>query len=162
MVMPSVFGHIKDFPIGSFFANRLDLQRSGLHRYTQAGISGSRSEAADAVVISGGYEDDIDQGSVVIYTGEGGNGAAGRSQNADQRPHRGNIALRKSFEEGTPVRVIRGSRSGSAYGPVSGYRYDGLYLVASCWTEQGKSGYVIYRFKLISTGESRYPPRPST
>lgn len=50
---------------------------------------------------------------------------------------------------GAPVRVIRGGHRGSAHAPESGYRYDGLFRVEDAWREQGRSGFLICRFKLI-------------
>ena len=68
-----VFGDIPGFPPGSHFASRSELHAAGLHRHTMAGISGSQSKGADAIVLSGGYEDDEDHGDEIIYTGQGGN-----------------------------------------------------------------------------------------
>jgi putative restriction endonuclease len=47
------------------------------------------------------------------------------------------------------VRVIRGANLDSQYAPRSGYRYDGLYMVDDYWQEEGKSGFRIWRYKLI-------------
>lgn len=55
-----VFGHIPGYPVGSLFESRTELSEAGLHRHRQAGISGSASEGADSIVLSGGYEDDED------------------------------------------------------------------------------------------------------
>ena len=73
-----------------------------------AGISGSSSEGADAIVLSGGYEDDFDEGDVIVYTGEGGNQQG--KQVKDQTFTKGNLALAVSQTKGLPVRVIRGHR----------------------------------------------------
>ncbi len=67
-----VFGHILGYPLGSWFENRAELADAGVHRHRQAGISGSASEGADSIVLSGGYEDDEDHGDVIVYTGYGG------------------------------------------------------------------------------------------
>src|SRR5829696_2889895 len=53
-----VFGHIPGYPVGSWFENRAELADAGVHRHRQAGISGSSSQGADSIVLSGGYEDD--------------------------------------------------------------------------------------------------------
>ena len=53
-----VFGAIPGYEIGSNFLNRKELSEAGLHRPPQAGISGSSTEGADSIVLSGGYEDD--------------------------------------------------------------------------------------------------------
>jgi putative restriction endonuclease len=67
-----VFGHIPGYRVGSWFENRAELADAGVHRHRQAGISGSSSQGADSIVLSGGYEDDEDHGGVIVYTGYGG------------------------------------------------------------------------------------------
>ena len=95
------FGEIPGYPPGSVFASRRELHSSGLHRHTMAGISGSESDGADAIVLSGGYQDDEDYGDLIIYTGQGGN-SSGR-QVADQTLTRGNLGLAVSQRKGLPA-----------------------------------------------------------
>ncbi|KIK62390.1 hypothetical protein GYMLUDRAFT_72625 [Collybiopsis luxurians FD-317 M1] len=42
-----------------------------LHGPTQAGIHGHAVHGVYSVVLSGGYEDDVDEGDKFSYTGEG-------------------------------------------------------------------------------------------
>jgi putative restriction endonuclease len=67
-----VLGHVSGYPVDSRFDSRAELSEAGLHRHRQAGISGSASEGADSIVLSGGYEDDQDFGDTIVYTGHGG------------------------------------------------------------------------------------------
>lgn len=67
-----IFGEIAGIPEGTIFESRLELSRAGVHRPTQAGISGTGKEGADSIVLSGGYEDDQDEGNLIVYTGHGG------------------------------------------------------------------------------------------
>ena len=154
------FGEIPGVRIGTIFEDRRALSEAMVHRPTQAGISGSGAEGADSIVVSGGYEDDIDRGDEVIYTGHGGNDARTGKQIADQTLTRGNLALAKSRVEGLPVRVIRGAQPGSSFAPAEGYRYDGLYYVAEHWCEKGRSGHLIWRFKLMRDPSADTPPPP--
>ena len=142
------FGHIAGFPPGSVFDTRQDLAIAGVHRPLQAGISGSGTEGADSIVLSGGYEDDQDDGAVVIYTGQGGRDITSGKQVEDQELTRGNLALAVSQLRGLPVRVVRGSSHKSPDSPGRGYRYDGLWRVDSHWHERGKSGFLVWRFRL--------------
>ena len=66
------FGEIKSVDVGTEFASRAELAASGIHRPTQAGISGSSTGGADSIVVSGGYEDDEDHGDYLIYGGQAG------------------------------------------------------------------------------------------
>jgi putative restriction endonuclease len=100
-------------------------------------------------VRSGGYEDDVDAGDTITYTGHGGRDPVTRRQVADQVLTRGNLALARSRDLGLPVRVVRGPDANSPYAPPSGYRYDGLYAVDDYWAERGRSRFRVIRFRLI-------------
>ena len=65
---PIIFGHIKGIEVGQIFASRKDVAASGLHSPLMAGIWGA-NEGAFSIVLSGGYEDDIDELSYILYTG---------------------------------------------------------------------------------------------
>ena len=148
-----LFGHVPGYPVGSHFASRTELSEAGVHRPTVAGISGGEQEGADSIVLSGGYEDDTDSGDEIVYTGRGGRDEATQRQIADQDFRYGNRALAHSSLHGLPVRVIRGWRHRSPHSPSAGYRYDGLYLVDDYWQERGRSGFLIWRYKLVKLPE---------
>ena len=155
-MQPDLFGEIAGFPVGSTFPSRASLSAARLHRPTVAGIWGiAERGGAQSIVLSGGYEDDDDHGSVIFYTGEGGQ--EGRRQVEDQKLEGGNLALCRSQWTGLPVRVIRGHKHRSPHSPAVGYRYDGLYQVASVWPEKGLSGYSVWKFRL-EKGEDGGPP----
>ena len=154
-----VFGHIPGYPVGSRFKSRAELSESGVHRHRQAGISGSAGEGADSIVLSGGYEDDLDDGDEIVYTGHGGRDPETNKQIADQSFSRWNRALAYSSLNGLPVRVVRGAGHDSPYSPSTGYRYDGLYLVDDYWHETGRSGFRIWRYRLIKLADQPKQPR---
>jgi len=138
------FGEIETVDVGTEFASRAELAASGVHRPTQAGISGSSNEGADSIVVSGGYDDDEDYGDYLIYGGQAGFDPNTKQQNEDAELSRGNLALVVSYNKGLPVRVTRGLGSTRQHT----YRYDGLYLVERWWVDRGRSGFRIYRFAL--------------
>jgi putative restriction endonuclease len=157
-----IFGEIEGVAVGTEFATRAELAAAGIHKPTQAGISGSTTAGADSIVVSGGYEDDEDYGDYIIYGGQAGSDPNTKHQLADAGLSRGNLALVVSYNKGLPVRVTRGLGSKQRT-----YRYDGLYLVEKWWADRGKTGFKIYRFALrkiddkpISTpaGELPLPP----
>lgn len=150
-----IFGHISGCPEGSWFESRTALAEAGLHRPRVAGISGTESEGADSIVLSGGYEDDEDLGDEIVYTGHGGRDQDTGRQVANQKLSRGNLALAKSKLQGLPVRVIRGSTHKSDNSPSTGYRYDGLYQVEDYWQEKGRAGYYIWRYRLVKIIEDK-------
>ena len=149
------FGSIPNYQVGSLFKNRLALSRAGVHRPTQAGISGSKTDGADSIVLNGGYIDDEDYGGYIVYTGHGGQNSSG-IQIADQElTDSGNCALKISFEQKLPVRVIRGPNGDPQWSPSAGYRYDGLYLVVRPpWPHRGPHGYRVWRYRLERIDQS--------
>ena len=156
MATKRIFGEITGVTEGTLFSSYAELNQVKVHTQTQAGISGSQLEGADSIVVSGGYEDDQDFGDEIIYTGHGGRDSSGK-QIADQTLTRGNLALAKNEIDNLPVRVIRGAHKGNLFAPEVGYRYDGLYRVESHWIELGKSGFNVYRFKLVKQNSSLPP-----
>lgn len=149
-----IVGAIPGVFIGDVFFFRMELCVVGLHGQAQAGIdyvpasqSSNREPIATSVIVSGGYEDDQDGGDVIIYTGHGGQDKHSR-QCVHQKLECGNLALERSMHYGIEVRVIRGFKyEGSASGKV--YVYDGLYRIVECWFDIGKSGFGVYKYKLV-------------
>ena len=86
---------------------------------------------------------------MLVYTGQGGRDQVTSQQIHDQPFSRGNRALAISKQNGLPVRVIWGSRHDSEYSPSSGYSCDGLYAVEEFWHEPGRSGFEVWRFRLV-------------
>jgi len=143
-----IFGDILGYPEGTYFESRLEASHAGVHRPTQGGISGSATEGADSIVVSGGYEDDRDLGIEIMYIGHGGRDPETGEQVANQERSSGNLALMYSSDHDLPVRVIRGANRHSQFAPKAGYRYDGLYTVEKYWQDKGKSGHLIWCFQL--------------
>lgn len=143
------FGDLPDVNVGAVFESRAELAKAGVHRPLVAGISGSGTKGSDSIVLSGGYEDDEDYGDLIVYTGHGGNDPGTKKQVADQKLSVGNLALAVSCQEGLPVRVVRGHELDSPFAPPHGFRYDGLYFVETYWHERGRSGFLVWRFRLL-------------
>ncbi|TBU40292.1 PUA-like domain-containing protein [Dichomitus squalens] len=166
----NVFGDIPGVPVGSTFENRLYLHHTAVHANIQAGINGSKDEGCYSVVLSGGYEDDKDEGDRFTYTGCGGRDKADGEkprdgpQTCDQTfDNSRNQSLRLSAHNKRPVRVIRGYNSDSDYAPLEGFRYDGLYEVEQpfpqAWMATGKSGFKVCKFILSRLPNQRPIPR---
>ena len=103
-----IFGNIENIEVGQIFGNREVLSKARIHGPTMAGIWGRESEGACSIVLSGGYEDDIDELDYIFYTGQGGQDIPGGKQVADQEFVRGNKALMLSCKYSLPIRVTRG------------------------------------------------------
>ena len=135
-------------PIGTSFRTRQEVYDAGVHLHTQAGIAGTQP-AAQSIVISGGYSDDLDLGDEIFYTGYGGRDPNSGRQIADQELKSWNWALVQNRDLNIPVRVVRGANPGNPYAPASGYRYDGLYDVIGFSPAEGRDGFRIFHYHLI-------------
>lgn len=151
-----IVGSIPGVYIGDLFFFRMELCVVGLHGQVQAGIdyvpasqSSNGEPIATSVIVSGGYEDDEDAGDVIIYTGHGGQDKFNK-QCVHQKLEGGNLALERSMHYGIEVRVIRGIKHpGSITTNAKVYVYDGLYKILDCWFDVGKSGFGVYKYKLV-------------
>jgi len=155
MPKPIVFGEISGYSEGHHFSGRREMMINSFHRSWGRGIDGNAKEGTSAIVLSGGYEDDLDNGEEIIYTGAGGNDPNTGKQIKNQSwNENGNAGLVKSMNEGLPVRVIRGYQHKSKFSPKNGYKYAGLYSVVDSWEEVGKSKFKICRFRLVYSGNN--------
>ncbi|NWI37210.1 UHRF1 ligase, partial [Picathartes gymnocephalus] len=172
------YGPIPGIPVGTMWKFRVQVSESGVHRPHVAGIHGRSNDGAYSLVLSGGYEDDIDHGNSFTYTGSGGRDLSGNKrtaeQSCDQKLTNMNRALAlncsapindkhgaeaKDWRAGKPVRVVRNVKGGkhSKYAPVEGNRYDGIYKVVKYWPETGKSGFLVWRYLLRRDDEEPAP-----
>ncbi|XWS53730.1 hypothetical protein CRYUN_Cryun10bG0025600 [Craigia yunnanensis] len=149
-----IVGAIPGIEIGDVFFFRMELCLVGLHGQVQAGIdslaasqSSNGEPIATSIIVSGGYEDDQDAGDSIIYTGHGGQDKFSR-QCMHQKLEGGNLALERSMHYGIEVRVIRGIKYENRVSSKV-YVYDGLYKIHDCWFDVGKSGFGVYKYKLL-------------
>ncbi|CAL2250941.1 unnamed protein product [Prunus armeniaca] len=153
-------GSIPGIDVGHQFYSRAEMVAVGFHSHWLNGIdymgqSYSKGEYSNytfplavAIVISGMYEDDLDNAEDVVYTGQGGHNLTGdKRQIQDQVLERGNLALKNCVEQCVLVRVVRGHECKSSYcGKL--YTYDGLYKVVQYWAEKGISGFTVFKYRL--------------
>ncbi|MFJ9456578.1 YDG/SRA domain-containing protein [Kitasatospora sp. NPDC101447] len=151
------FGAVPGIEVGRVFVNRQALARAQVHRPLQAGICGTGKRGAESIVVSGGYEDDQDDGGAIVYTGQGGRNPDTGLQVDDQELTRGNAALATSMATGIPVRVVRGWMGDRQHSPTTGYRYDGLFRVVDYWHETGRSNFRIWRYRLVQLESAEAP-----
>lgn len=142
------FGKIKGLEVGRILESRREMKSPGYHTPIQAGIWGASRTGACSIVLSEGYEDDIDEIDYIKYTGHGGRDPRSPKQIADQEFTVGNKGLQISCDYSLPVRVWRGFQT--KYGPEKGYRYDGIYYVTEYERVIGVSGFYVCRFHLVS------------
>ncbi|CAD6220184.1 unnamed protein product [Miscanthus lutarioriparius] len=150
-----IVGPMPGISVGDAFFFRMELCVLGLHGQVQAGIdyvtagrSASGEPIATSIIVSGGYEDDDDHGDVLVYTGHGGRDPNLHKHCVDQKLEGGNLALERNMAYGIEIRVIRAVKSRrSPVGKV--YFYDGLYKVVDYWLDRGKSGFGVYKYRML-------------
>ncbi|KAH7931004.1 hypothetical protein BV22DRAFT_1115811 [Leucogyrophana mollusca] len=164
---PKTYGHIPGVEVGSWWETREECSNASVHAPWVAGIAPG-DNGAFSIALSGGYDDDVDDGYAFTYTGSGGRDLKGTKaapknlrtaeQSSDQSfDNNFNRSLKRSEETGKPVRVIRGFKLKSKYGPSAGYRYDGLYTVKKSWMDKGLNagGFLVCKFAFV-----RLPDQP--
>jgi len=150
---PSYRGDVPGCWVGQMFDKRVDMMAVRMHQQSQAGIDGKPETGCYSIVLNAGYEDDVDNGEEVTYTGCGGIDPKG-GQIKDQEFTGKNASLVVSCQQKWPVRVIRGHNCPSQYAPLQGYRYDGLYEVLDWWAEE------VNGFKMCKYRLKRLPGQP--
>ena len=98
------FGNIPGVKVGQIFKDRKELSLARVHGPIMSGIWGRETEGSCSIVLSGGYEDDIDELDYIYYTGQGGQDKPGGKQVEDQEFVRGNKGLQLSMEYTLHVR----------------------------------------------------------
>ncbi|KYQ46504.1 E3 ubiquitin-protein ligase UHRF1 [Trachymyrmex zeteki] len=170
MVPSNHSGPIPGVDVGTTWKFRIQVSEAGVHRPPVAGIHGRPSDCAYSIVLSGGYEEDYDNGDEFLYSGSGGRDLSGNkrtnSQSKDQELSRMNLALAKNcnasvntvigasanennWEKGKPVRVVRNYKLGkfSKYAPKEGNRYDGIYKVVKYYPNTS-NGFRMWKYVL--------------
>ncbi|XP_014357936.2 E3 ubiquitin-protein ligase UHRF1 [Papilio machaon] len=181
---PNHFGPIPGIEVGMCWRFRIQLSETGVHRPPVSGIHGRDVEGAYSIVLSGGYEDDVDNGNEFTYTGSGGRDLSGNKrtaeQSCDQTLTRENKALARNcaagevsekggdageaWKNGKPVRVVRSYkmlRHFPKYAPSEGIRYDGIYKVVKYYPEKGLSGFRVWKYLLRRDDPSPAPWEPN-
>merc|ERR550519_3217825 len=163
-------GPIPGIEVGMTYLMRIQCSEEGIHRPPVAGIAGTREKGCPSLVLSGGYEDDEDNGDEFTYTGAGGRDLSGNKRTADQsmdqQLNKTNAALASNckckfddqnggdagddWKKGKPIRVLRNYKGAkhSKYAPKEGNRYDGIYKLVKYWPQKGKSGFIVWRYLL--------------
>ncbi|CAL5076387.1 unnamed protein product [Urochloa decumbens] len=142
-------GEVPGVEVGDMFYFRIEMCLVGLNSQSMAGIdylsakfSNEEDPVAISVVSAGVYDNTEDDPDVLVYSGQGMSGKD------DQKLERGNLALERSLLRGNPIRVIRSVKDlNCATGKI--YIYDGLYKIKEAWTEKGKSGFNVFKHKLL-------------
>lgn len=154
---------------GQWWPYRICHIRDGAHGDTEAGIYGTETKGALAVVVADSRYCDIDKGNTLFYVSTEGRKREGDpdDQSVDEtgdeicdedeaktkytvyHKSRGARLLFRACSLSTKIRVIRSSKlpKSNKYRPKEGLRYDGLYIIEYDHALDLRKH--IYRFKLV-------------
>ncbi|GJZ84019.1 putative histone-lysine N-methyltransferase [Tanacetum coccineum] len=158
MDVDKTLGPICGVQVGDRFKFRSQLQMIGLHCQPQSGIDYAKiggKNLAISIVDSHRYLNKRESCDVFSYSGQGGHRFLGSEKflPQDQTLERGNLALKNSMNEKTPVRVIRKLQKVGKDNDI--FVYDGLYIVKQSTQEKDANGKIVFMFEL-----NRVPGQP--
>ncbi|CAL5069175.1 unnamed protein product [Urochloa decumbens] len=130
---------------GDIFHLRVELCVVGLHRPHRLGIDCTKKHDGTSVaisIVSYAQSSDIKYSlDVLVYTGSG-------AVTVNQKIEGANLALKKSMDSNTPVRVIHGFTTVNEKKKFPTYIYGGLYHVEKYWREKDHGNRYVYMFRL--------------
>ncbi|KAK1400370.1 hypothetical protein POM88_010233 [Heracleum sosnowskyi] len=143
-----VLGAIPGVEVGDQFQDRAELVIVGVHAQFVASIDYMEKDGKKIAtsILSPHFYSNDEELTDVIYFREGGVQTMAKQNLNDQTLVRGNLALKNSMDEETPVRVIRGNQS--LEGKSTSFTYDGLFTVNNFWQEKAQNGEWVYMFQL--------------
>ena len=137
------FGPVGTARAGDLFASRHELAERGQQRPLRAGVCATARNGAESLILADQYEDDDIHDDYFWYAGH--DPKSGR-QVADQGFNHRNQGLARSQATGRPVRVFRRVAPAPA---ARQFRYEGLFRVTDYEYVTGKSGFRVWRFRLV-------------
>ncbi|CAO2035972.1 unnamed protein product [Urochloa humidicola] len=130
---------------GDIFHWRVELCVVGLHRPHRLGIDCTKKHDGTSVaisIVSYAQSSDIKYSlDVLVYTGSG-------AVTVNQKIEGANLALKRSMDTNTPVRVIHGFTTVNEKKKFPTYIYGGLYHVEKYWREKDHGDRYVYMFRL--------------
>ncbi|XBI93701.1 hypothetical protein VPH35_030480 [Triticum aestivum] len=140
-------GNVPGIHVGDIFYARVELCIIGLHRPHRLGIDHIRKEDGTCIAVSivayALLSDVKDNFDALVYSGS-------RTATMNQKIEGTNLALKKSMDTKTPVRVIHGftihAKRNSQRKSI--LLYGGLYLVEKYWREKESEDRYVYMFRM--------------
>ncbi|EMS56150.1 Histone-lysine N-methyltransferase, H3 lysine-9 specific SUVH5 [Triticum urartu] len=139
-------GNVPGINVGDIFYARVELCIIGLHRPHRLGIDHIRKEDGTCIAVSivayALLSDVKDNFDAFVYSGS-------RTATMNQKIEGTNLALKKSMDTKTPVRVIHGFTIHAKNSQRKSILvYGGLYLVEKYWREKESEDRYVYMFRM--------------
>ncbi|XP_053594806.1 phosphatidylinositol 4-phosphate 5-kinase [Microplitis demolitor] len=142
-----IYGSIEGFPSGSWWGIRMDCARDKVHTCFDKDIDEGIFGVASICTSHVNNTNDVDLGTYLTFTG----GKYNYDKPCD--------SLLNNFNNHIPLRLIRSYNLANEFAPKTGYRYDGLYIVASCWIGiNAKDSSKYYKYALARLNYQEPPP----
>ncbi|KAM0910124.1 hypothetical protein ACQ4PT_014381 [Festuca glaucescens] len=137
-------GNVPGVHVGDIFHVRVELCVVGLHRPHRLGIDHIKDANGTCIAVSivayARFSDIKNNLDALVYSGS-------MTATINQKIDGTNLALKKSMDTNTPVRVIHGfSTKGNSQRKM--LVYGGLYLVEKYWRERESEDRYVYMFRM--------------
>ncbi|KAG8082866.1 hypothetical protein GUJ93_ZPchr0014g46808 [Zizania palustris] len=138
-------GSVPGIHVGDIFHLRVELCVVGLHRPHRVSVDHIKQEDGTCIavsVVSYAQSSDVKNNlDVLVYSGS-------VAAIGNQKIEGTNLALKKSMDTNTPVRVIHGFITNINGNCQRTYIYGGLYIIEKYWREKERENCYVYMFRL--------------
>ncbi|XP_029168586.1 uncharacterized protein LOC114938707 [Nylanderia fulva] len=132
------YGPVLGFPPGSWWGIRMDCSRDHMHDPFDKDIHEGPFGVVSICTSHTNMNEDVDLGNFLTLTGQVFN-----EDQPDADP------FLRNYKNQIPLRLIRSYNLQNDIAPNTGYRYDGLYIVISCWIGVASNGIKYNKFTLM-------------
>lgn len=132
------YGPVLGFPPGSWWGIRMDCSRDRMHEPFNADIHEGPFGVISVCTSHTNVNEDVDLDDYLTLTGQ-----VCHEEQSSADP------FIRNYKNQIPLRLIRSYNLQDNIAPNTGYRYDGLYIVISCWIGVASDGTKYNKFALM-------------
>ncbi|XP_018402890.1 PREDICTED: putative uncharacterized protein DDB_G0292292 [Cyphomyrmex costatus] len=140
------YGPVLGFPPGSWWGIRMDCARDKMHEPFNVDIHEGPFGVISVCTSHTNMNEDVDYGDYLTLTGQ-----VYHKEQPSADP------LICNYKNQIPLRLIRSYNLQNNIAPNTGYRYDGLYIVISCWIGMTSDGTKYNKFALMRLANQESP-----
>lgn len=140
------YGPVLGFPPGSWWGIRMDCSRDKMHEPFNVDIHEGPFGVISVCTSHTNVNEDVDLGDYLTLTGQ-----VYHKEQPSVDP------FIRNYKNQIPLRLIRSYNLQDNIAPNTGYRYDGLYVVISCWIGMALDGTKYNKFALMRLANQESP-----
>lgn len=141
------YGPVLGFPPGSWWGIRMDCSRDKMHKPFNVDIHEGPFGVTSVCTSHTNVNEDVDLGDYLTLTG----------QQVYHKEQPSVDPFIRNYKNQIPLRLIRSYNLQDNIAPNTGYRYDGLYVVISCWIGVASDGTKYNKFALMRLANQESP-----